>query len=444
MALTFGTPTQIPQPPQSRMGRWGNQNPANPAEYWLHKDEWVTVSGSNGPLYFQRRDVSGTWLTEETVFGGLQVARPRALMEVDAAARAMILYRDNDAAPDVIRAAWRNPATAIWTVTTLQDATFAQNEPYGLQPLPGGGFVAVVMMSGSGEGKRPHPHLWEWNPLTESWSAALELPELDAGASLVSKGVTLGVNPVDGFYHLAAVVSYGAPFQYKTYHAIHDPVARTTTAWALVNNPAFPIHNYDSLILGSPVDPGAAHLIYTRNNEGDGTNSWIQYLHYYEGLWHGPTAVSTPGLVAGAQANMIVDVNDDVYVCYSEWDGSKMAVFARRRLASNGQWEDAVKVGTSTLGSANGWDYNTQSDPYWPGFIRPPYGRPIQTLPVVWGSQFQTFQNELWISEAVVRDEGDDDFDFQEGEGGKIYNDNVRVFDGVVGGSWSKWRGKDV
>lgn len=446
MTLSFSAPVQLDVPPAAKSVRWASQSPFDRSEIWLSKDEHDTGTSVNGDVYFQRR-VDGTWLDEETIYSGLQYATPESIMAVDPSGRVMILYRDRNT--NQIKTAWRNPNTRIWLTETLQSSTTVVSRIMGLEARMEGGFVACVMVTGAGEAEEDaHPHLWEWDPEAESWGSVIELPSIvpDAGSNVTAFGCSIGINRADKVYHIIASISVVSPYKYELYHMMHDPVSRVTTAWDKLLTTAYPTQLYDAQVQGGYTS-GVVHVVTVRNIESDPTNSRV--LHWYRtegGAWATQVVVNQYTLRSAAQPTIHVDTNDDCYVVFTEYDGSKMAVYVNRRDGQNGVWDGPVKVAQSTSASSNAWDYTytTSVDPYWPGIVRPPLGRPLTTLGVMWGSRYSAFSWAVYYAEAEIRAANDEDLAFQDGSGGFIANHDVRMFDGVIGGGWSKWKGKDV
>ncbi len=387
-------------------------------------------------MNFLIRDTLGVWGADETLHTGLPGwVRPEAKMAVDPSGRAMIVYNDRPSAPDEFRSQVRDPTSGIWTEQVIDPSAFRVSNPLFVFAKPTGGFVAG-WISTSGD---PHVHFHDWDPATGLRSIATELdPILPPPGAVTSQGVAGAVNPIDGIYHFLATMRITvAGNVFRLWHQTYDPATGIATPLVQVTDEDFPYHTYDQRIVASQTDPGVMYATYTRNRENDGTDSNVHFIKFASGVWSAPEDISAADLSAGSQCELMIDQNDDLYTIRTEYDGATMALFFRRRLASNGTFEADIKVDTSVTNEPNGWDQLRGTDPWWPFFILPPMGKYIDKVTVIWGSETIIFQQELYISEAPLRDEDVEIF-------GLTTNHVVRMFDGVVGGSWHAWEGKDV
>lgn len=247
----------------------------------------------------------------------------------------------------------------------------------------------------------------------------------------------MAISPRDGQYHFIANYSHDlSPVQPQWYYIRYDPSTHTEIEWEKFPVLGFPLEAAQAKIAASYNFDGVAFVIlwnfdatsqrdhevvFWTNESGD----WISFV-----ISTRPQGPCTP--------DIFVDTNDDIYVTWSEHTVSdnKRVVFVRRRLG--GTWEDEIRVAVTEQSSPN-QNRSGTIDPEYTTIIRPHRDRPLLELCIVWGAEeVAVGPDDTFIYQVCSQVRTTDSSTLS------IRNLQTRRFDGVLGGAWASWTGKDV
>jgi hypothetical protein len=444
--LTFGTPTQID--PTVFASANFRQNCPDGIEDPIDRDEkWILKEDDGGAkLFLQKLNADNTWAAETTIYDGPLWGRGVSRIAADGAGNLMVGSVVNPGGIKYVRT-WFIPRTGGATLEedhVTEPNSFPVN--FQLKILNSHQILMVynVRQAPALGSYDLRYKIWESN--TTTWGPEVDLghPVDDLGGTVLF-GMAEGsadVSPVDGMIHIVAVGDIGTSPYGHIYFKKVDPSDGSGT-WSLIReNPTFTADRVP-VIWASNISADKSYISVWKLNGGTLASS-VDLLIGSPAQWDSYQVSAATDKSAQAP-HCIIDQDDSVYFCWSEYDDAEgtMALWARGS-DPNGVMNDTVKVGESLWKTTNSWDFPQTQDPEYPHFVRQPRFKPLIDLCVVWGDTYPAPNNNqnnpsTWITCAPIGNGNGNG----NGNGGDriVLHNEVYVNDKPSGNPWLKWKG---
>lgn len=447
VTLTFGIPTRL-EPNLRGEGWQAREDPRN------RLIKMVMKSAGGVPLFLQKFDATlGGWQTEAAVTAlNTPAAAGIHNFDTNSFGDQVFVYQ----AGGNLRAVWRDGTGVFPDVDVVLEAVglpgVAANFRSGITSIDDGtrDFVAAYIFDPGGAINQDL-YVRRFRYATRSWDAAINNQAFNTPNNIWNGNTVAAWQRLDDSIHYAVIGAVAAFNTSDLFYSFEDS-AGNFQAWQRVttfgggwpNTGLLGLNEMDAV----PDTLSAEQFYIVTVNWTVNPANWqdTTVLFYEKDL-----SVSPPVWKAGVQISNAInqgahfpvifcDTDGTLYIAWRERDPAtnKQAVWVKQRAALSTTWSAATKVADCIVESSAA---STQ-DAYYPGIVRAPRNVPLKYLCITWGDTPDVFPNHyVYINCALVRD--DEDFEFREGDGGIILNQEVRMQDLNVLGPWALWQGKE-
>ena len=440
--VVFGTTTQL-QPVDRYGAKWGMERPDNRNLYYILKE------GKTNGLFLQVFQKFVGWQAEYQVHPyGQQTSQGYSRMSFDLQSNLMMAYIAKDVGGTEYLYSAFIPASetlpTIYTQHTLESDI--RNYPFGFCLRPPNNFLLCIMRDDAIAGNF-ELFVKEWDGGTQTWGAELNLGSVAGAGSAGVRNCAIAVNCVSNQFHILAVAdTAGTPTDYDLWYINEEIQVWDLLAEADPGSATGYVYSKNLDIQSSPTDPdvmyGAIKLVRNIDPSNAEVQFWVRQIDGWTRQANISNSEKDVTLEGAGDPLMEVDANGDIYAIFTEHDTSttRMALWFRRRLNSNGLWEDRIKIDESIL-NTNVGNPSDVGEPQSPGIIRKPPGctTPIHDFCVTWGDFPNVSDSYVYVTCSFIREEGDN------GDGGEelspVLLNTVYVFDEPAGGPWYKHKG---